>query len=158
MISPRRSAWIAGRVDQGPGNVWDEALFRFLLTSEQRRSKRSGKPFVLTILNAMEDVRKGGGVLEFALPAVVSSVRETDMVGWIEKPSVLGIIFTQLDSARTHPNMTIVQLKLDRALHAKLGPAMLASIAISSHIFTDPLETLQFDAANSVHGQASAIQ
>jgi hypothetical protein len=80
---------------------------------------------------------------------VVSSIRETDMVGWIEKPSVLAIIFTQLDSSRTNPNMTVVHTRLEKALQRKLGWANAATIAVSSHVFTDPLETLQLASAGS---------
>lgn len=158
MISLRRAPHLAGRDGQTPGEVWGEDLFRFLLTSEQRRSKRSGNPFVLTILNAMEDSTEARGVLELALPVVVSSVRETDIVGWIEKPSVLAIIFTQLDSSRTNPNMTVVHSRLEKALQEKLGRANSTTIAVSSHVFTDPLETLQLAVPDSRASERWAVQ
>ena len=161
MIRIRRPAWLAPRAAALPGNVWGEDVFRYLLTAEQRRSRRSGHPFVLTILNAMADSGDSGVdqyVLQSALPAVAAAVRETDIVGWIDTPSVLGIIFTQLDSVRTHPNMSVVQAKLDRVLGEKLGPRRAAAIAISSHIFTDPLETLLFEHSASVRWEAPALQ
>lgn len=158
MIRIRRPAWLLPRAAATPGNVWDEDVFRYLLTAEQRRSRRSGQPFVLTILNAMAHSAGEHYVLQTALPVVSSAVRETDIVGWIDAPSVLGIIFTQLDSVRTHPNMTVVQAKLDGALRQKLGPRSAAAIAISSHIFTDPLETLLFEYADSSRGHAASIQ
>ena len=158
MIKLRRPVWLAPRGAALPGNVWGEDVFRYLLTAEQRRSRRSGRPFVLTILNAMTDSGEEQYVLQSALPAVAAAVRETDIVGWIDTPSVLGIIFTQLDSARTHPNMSVVQAKLDRVLREKLGPRSAAAIAVSSHIFTDPLETLQFEHSVSVRWEAPALQ
>jgi hypothetical protein len=158
MIRIRRPAWLAPRAEALPGNVWGEDVFRYLLTAEQRRSRRSGHPFVLTILNAMAESGEERYVLQSALPAVASAVRETDIVGWIDTPSVLGIIFTQLDSVRTHPNMSVVQVKLDRVLRERLGPRRTAAIAISSHIFTDPLETLLFEHAASVPEEAPVIQ
>jgi len=158
MIRIRRPAWLAHRAAVSPGNVWGEDVFRYLLTAEQRRSRRSGHPFVLTILNAMADSEEESPVLQSALPAVASAVRETDIVGWIDTPSVLGIIFTQLDSIRTHPNMSVVQAKLDSALRDKLGPRRAASIAVSSHIFTDPLETLLIEHAASLGWEAPTLQ
>ena len=158
MIRIRRPAWLAPRAAALPGNAWGEDVFRYLLTAEQRRSRRSGHPFVLTILNAMADSGVDQYVLQSALPAVASAVRETDIVGWIDTPSVLGIIFTQIDSIRTHPNMSVVQAKLDRVLGEKLGSRRAAAIAISSHIFTDPLETLLFEHSAPVRWEGPVLQ
>ena len=158
MIKFRRPTWLTLRAGKLPENVWGEDVFRYLLTAEQRRSRRSGHPFVLTILNAASGSGNNRPVLHSALPAIAGAVRETDIVGWIEEPDVLGIIFTQLDSARTHPNIAVLQDKLNHALHREISPLLLGSISISSHIFTDPLETLLFENAGTIRGHSAAIQ
>jgi hypothetical protein len=54
--------------------------------------------------------------------------------------------------------MSVVQAKLDRVLRGKLGPRRAAAIAVSSHIFTDPLETLLFENSVSVRWEAPVLQ
>jgi hypothetical protein len=149
---------IGDRESQAPGSVWSEDNFRYLLEHEQRRSRRSRNPVVLVILTAAKHAGPGQGLLQMAVPAVASSTRETDVVGWIEKPSTLGVIFTCMDSLRMGPNLRIVRARLERALQDKLGRETAANIALSSHICGDPLENSQFDSSSAVAGQSLAIQ
>jgi hypothetical protein len=150
----RRSVNRGWQIQRG---VWGEDIFRFLLLNEERRSKRSQHSFVLVILDARKHGIRGQSLLQFALPAVASSIRETDVIGWLQKPSVLGIIITQLDSVRAIQNMMIVRAKLEGTLRERLGRDE-AAIAISLRIFTDPLQALQIDHRNILLDQFSAIQ
>ena len=136
--------------------VWGEEVFLFLLTLEQRRSKRSNNPFVLTILNAVKSRSTGLAILQLAMPAIISAIRETDLIGWIEKPSVLGIIFTNVDSTLRKPNTALLESKLEMALQEKLGREIAARVAISTHVFTDPIEALT--STSTFPGQSSMIQ
>lgn len=138
--------------------IWSEEVFLFLLTLEQRRSKRSNNPFVLIILNAMTSRSTAPNILLLAMPAITSAIRETDLIGWIEKPSVLGIIFTHVDSALRKPNTAILETKLEMALQGKLGREIAARVAISTHVFTDPIEALQSGSPSGFPGQSSTIQ
>jgi hypothetical protein len=137
--------------------VWSEEVFLFLLTLEQRRSKRSNNPFVLTIVNAMKSRSTAPNILQLAMPAITSAIRETDLIGWIEKPSVLGIIFTHVDATLRKPNTAILEAKLEMALQEKLGREIAARVAISTHIFTDPIEALQSASTSGFPGQSWMI-
>ena len=141
---------------QAQDKVWDEKIFHYLLMLEQRRSRRSYNPFALMLLNAMEESDPRRSVLQFAMPAITSSIRETDLIGWIENPRVLGIIFTQVDLLRTGPDTMIPRARLETALREKLGHELAKTIAISLHVFPeysgdletnrDPAERFAFSA------------
>lgn len=118
-------------------SVWDEEIFLYLLTLEQRRSKRSYSPFILMLLNFMKENDSGRSILQSAMPAITSSVRETDVVGWLEYPRVLGIIFTQLDQVRRDPQKLIARARLEKAVEKKLGHESANTIAISAHVFPE---------------------
>jgi hypothetical protein len=123
------------------GEVWDEDTFQYLLTLEQRRSKRSRNAFALAFLNATNPMEARQNVVPLALPAVSSSIRETDLVGWFEKPRVLGVIFTHVGPVRRIPVMMTLRTKLETALQEKLGREMAAQITISLQVVPeDPRE------------------
>lgn len=128
---------ILARNRQVRDNVWDEGIFLYLLTLEQRRSKRSYHPFVLALLNAIKENDSGPSILQFAMPAITASIRETDLVGWIENPRVLGIIFTQVGPVPREPSQMIAPARLEKALQEKLGHDLANTIAISLHIFPE---------------------
>lgn len=143
---------------QDQNGVWSEEVFLFLLTLEQRRSKRSNNPFVLTILNAMKSRTTTPNILQSAMPAITSAIRETDLIGWIEKPSVLGIIFTHVDSTLRKPDTAILEAKMEMALQGKLGREIATRVAISTHVFADPLEALQSASMSGFSGHSWMIQ
>ena len=80
----------------------DEA-FRRLIAIERKRSERSRQPFVLMLLEQRVNRKSRGGdiSLEEILHKLCRTIRETDMAGWYENGSAVGIMFTEL--ARSTP-------------------------------------------------------
>ena len=79
---------------------YDERTFRYLLTLEQRRADRSGRPFVLIIVDIAAD-RNGRKALEPGLATTIFTglsrcLRDTDFVGWYEDGHRAGAVLTEL--------------------------------------------------------------
>jgi lipopolysaccharide/colanic/teichoic acid biosynthesis glycosyltransferase len=74
-----------------------EELFIKQLGLERKRAERSGRRFVLMLLDAARLVRgkSRGEALERIVSALVHSVRETDIKGWYAE-STIGVIFTDI--------------------------------------------------------------
>ena len=75
-----------------------EAAFRQMIAVERKRTERSKAPFLLMLLETdlAEGSREGAATLESVTRVLLSTSRDTDLVGWYKDKVVLGAIFTGL--------------------------------------------------------------
>jgi lipopolysaccharide/colanic/teichoic acid biosynthesis glycosyltransferase len=113
-----------------------EDVFQAMLTLERRRAERSGQPFALMLLSAPAMNGSAGKLLHRVLGIVAKNSRETDLVGWYNTGTVLGIIFTQIapDAASVE---RIIREKISSALQKELGKDTAKSVVISVHLFPE---------------------
>ena len=77
--------------------VVNEEAFQRMIAVERKRTERSRKPFLLMLLDAgNHGSEKNGKALNSIVPALLSSIRETDVIGWYKGRTTLGVIFTEL--------------------------------------------------------------
>ena len=76
-------------------------MFLRALCLERKRAERSRRLFVLMLLDLAKPVPNGNGddLLNRSVPAILSSIRETDIAGWHDEHSALGVIFAELGTA-----------------------------------------------------------
>jgi lipopolysaccharide/colanic/teichoic acid biosynthesis glycosyltransferase len=115
---------------------FSEDVFQAMLTLERRRAERSGQPFALMLLSAPSLNGSAGKLLQQALHVVAKNSRETDLVGWYQSGSVLGIIFTQITPEVASVEQ-ILRTKISAALQSELGNETAKAIAISVHLFPE---------------------
>lgn len=116
-----------------------EDLFLGMLCLERKRAERSGKKFLLLLLDA-EDAAEAGRqaeVLKGVIRVADRARRETDPAGWYKDSAILGIIFTEI-GALGDAATTIGRLlkKVHEALLAELGTD-LKLVHVSVHVFPD---------------------
>jgi lipopolysaccharide/colanic/teichoic acid biosynthesis glycosyltransferase len=121
--------------------ILEEDLFLKRLSIERKRTERSGKPFVLLLLNA-EDVfggPTGDQSIREVEHAVSSAVGDIDLVGWYSTARCLGVIVPELGD-EIHPDVleTILH-RVEAGLHAYLPAADADQITISLHVFPEPV-------------------
>ena len=82
---------------QGLPLVVEEGLFRDALVREQKRADRFEQPFVLVLVARKTertcDAATWAGVIE----ALTVAKRDTDVLGWFERSSTLGLIVPEID-------------------------------------------------------------
>jgi hypothetical protein len=109
--------------------AYNEEAFRYFLTIERQRSRRSGRPFLLLLLDLsapqMMDGRIDPKLVARLLRGLARSVRETDFIGWYREFSVLGAVLTELGESAA---ADIVQ-QVTRRLTAVLRDSVPAAIA-----------------------------
>jgi hypothetical protein len=79
---------------------YDERTFRYLLGLEQRRSDRSGRPFLLVLVDFQAD-RNGRPALDAEVATTIFAalsrcLRDTDFIGWYEHDRRAGAVLTEL--------------------------------------------------------------
>lgn len=125
-------------VFDGVQGLYNEDYFNRMLSLERKRTQRSKKPFMLMLLDISKlsnphpnlvAIRSVGKVLETA-------IRETDVRGWYRKGQIIGVIFTELESACEAVRNKIFG-KLFHSLAGVLDPKDLGKIDISFHVFPE---------------------
>ena len=115
--------------------ILDEFHFVRMLRVERNRTERSGKPFMLMLLNG-DGIFQRSEVLGDIVSAVASSTRETDTLGWYETGSVIGILFTELGTTDRDVIAKIVN-KVSSALEEQLGYDDAEEVTITHHLFPE---------------------
>ena len=113
--------------------------FLRMLFLERKRSERSERPFVLMLLESTKLLRHGDqSVCDRVLSTLVSSTRDTDVKGWYEEHSTIGVIFTELGSKANGKSVASALLsKVTSALASTLTINEINEIHISFRVFPE---------------------
>ncbi len=130
----------ADRIDvlDGVRGLYNEDYFNRMLSLERKRTQRSKKPFILMLLDVAKLVNphpnfiiinRIGHILE-------AGIRETDVRGWYRTGHIIGVIFTELESACESVRDKIFG-KILANLANGIGPEDLRKIEVSFHVFPE---------------------
>lgn len=106
---------------------------------ERKRTERSRKPFLLMLLDAGDagDSNKVGGAFSRIAPMLLSSTRETDVVGWHKDRTTIGVIFTGLPESEKNTILDTILMRVSTGLRGILTPDQFNQVRISFHFFPD---------------------
>lgn len=115
-----------------------EATFLQMLSLERKRSERSGKPFLLVLMESDEVLQGeiGERVVKQMHGGLFSAIRDIDVPGWYEEGRALGIIFTEMGEAQPEIIATIAN-RICEALTYSVEPDYAGKISISCHVFPE---------------------
>src|SRR5260370_11482844 len=115
-----------------------EDMFATALRLERKRSERSGKSFLLALLNlAVTHSAEHEDLPNLVATAIYRVVRDTDVVGWYAQDAVVGVIFTHLHDGSRTAARDAVGAKLAGALAASAAAQKLQGVRISYHFFPE---------------------
>ena len=135
------------RLKVSGGSVQAEDAFHQLLSLERRRTERSGKPFILMLLD-LKDFERNRTVKREVIEKIVqylfTTTRETDIKGWYKSDSVIGTVFTEVSEAGRDVEATKAELhkKFQKNLSRTLEADQLSRILVTWHAYPDlPVKT-----------------
>jgi lipopolysaccharide/colanic/teichoic acid biosynthesis glycosyltransferase len=116
-----------------------EPLFVRALRLERKRAERSRKLFVLMVVDVAGRPRNGDtkALLWRSVPAILSSIRETDVAGWHQDQTALGVIFAELGPADEKTIVSALRTKVTAVLQSGLSAEELAGLRITFHRFPE---------------------
>jgi lipopolysaccharide/colanic/teichoic acid biosynthesis glycosyltransferase len=119
--------------------VLAEDVFRRIFCWERKRAERSGRCFLLVLVNveSILQVNQSERALAEVVSALSSSTRETDLAGWYREGAILGVIFTEIREGNCKPLESLAPAKVIAALRSKLSPVHLDQMNISFHFFPE---------------------
>ena len=119
--------------------VLNEESFKRMIAIERKRTERSREPFLLMLVEAGNSQRgeKHGKPLDRILSAMLSSTRETDIVGWYKDRITVGVMFTGLAVEDKNIVLSTILSRVSAALRDELTTEQFSQISLSFHFFPD---------------------
>ena len=118
--------------------VLTEEVFRRMISLERKRSERTQRPFVLLLMETgcTQPTATNGRVLFDVLSAMQSATRETDIIGWYETNSAVGVMFTEITLENKLILSTILS-RISEVLRGRLTDEQFGEIRFSFHLFPE---------------------
>jgi exopolysaccharide biosynthesis polyprenyl glycosylphosphotransferase len=114
-----------------------EVLFRGVLVRERKRADRSNQPLVLALI-ALQDAShpESGSTWRAVIDALAATRRETDVIGWIERGAVIGLIVPEVPESAAFPQE--FNQRVRRELTWRLDEETAGRVSIRVHVHPDP--------------------
>lgn len=115
--------------------LYREEYFHDMLCLERKRTERSKKPFVLTLLNiekVLHDCDKNKTIKEISR-ILFSATREIDIKGWFKYDHIMGIIFTEINGT----DKSFLKQKIINNLRTILTDEQVNKVEIYFYIFPE---------------------
>jgi lipopolysaccharide/colanic/teichoic acid biosynthesis glycosyltransferase len=123
----------------GASEILAAESFRAMLRIERKRTERSERRFVLVLVDSCGFLKSANDESAFqnALCALAASTRETDIKGWYEEGSIIGIIFTEVGLANEKSVTNALSTKISNALASTLSIEQLNQVSVSFHVYPE---------------------
>jgi lipopolysaccharide/colanic/teichoic acid biosynthesis glycosyltransferase len=117
----------------------DEEIFRQMIAVERKRTERSKAPFLLMLFEAVsgDGPKRDRETLDRIAAALLSSSRDTDLIGWYKDKVTVGAMFTGLVVHDKHIVLDTFLTKVTTTLRNELTPEQFNQVSISFHLFPD---------------------
>lgn len=122
-----------------PRVVLSEVAFHRMTSLERKRTERSGKPFLLMLLDMGDDAAASNAdsSLNKIVDVLSLTTRETDVVGWYKNQVVVGVMFTQIELEEKKHVLNTMLSRVSRALEDNLSLDQFNQLSISFHWFPE---------------------
>ncbi|MEK6546362.1 MAG: hypothetical protein AABZ28_07505, partial [Nitrospinota bacterium] len=112
--------------------IYSEDYFLNILHLERKKTERSNKPFLLMLLDIKRcEMAEKNNTVNKIVQVLFSLTRETDIKGWYEHNSMIGVIFTEMD------DIEVLREKIYSNLNYELAAEQINKIEISFHVFPE---------------------
>ncbi len=118
--------------------VLTEEVFRRMISLERKRSERTQRPFVLLLMDTgrTQPTEKNGRILLDILSALQTATRETDVMGWYETNSAVGVMFTEI-MLENNLILSTILARISEVLRDRLTSEQFSQIKFSFHLFPE---------------------
>lgn len=128
----------AERVLAGERKVLNEESFRRTISLERKRTERSRNPFLLMLFQVGSKAsEKNARILRALTETLLLSTRETDVTGWYQENTVIGVMFTEFASEEKSSILSTMLSRITSTLKNSLTLDQFSQVSISFHLFPD---------------------
>jgi exopolysaccharide biosynthesis polyprenyl glycosylphosphotransferase len=122
--------------------ILSQEAFHRVISLERRRTERSGKPFVLMLLDMGDHLpsQSTGKSLNKFLTAVSVCTRATDIAGWYKTDCVIGVMFTEIALEDRKTIVSTMVSRVSEILRKHLTLEQFSRVTVSFHVFPEEWE------------------
>jgi len=134
-------------------SMMDELSFKRMLTLERKRADRSRRSFALVTLNVtslQKDNRLDPVLVDMAFSALSSCLRETDVIGWHTRDSILGVLLTEFGDYNVKAVSSRVRDKICRELESVFDLDTFRKMKLELHIYPASNAELASESFNQI--------
>lgn len=126
-------------LDQLECEILPERSFSRSLALERKRSERSRRSFILMLLEATRFSGKtfSTQTIDRAFLALSSCTRQTDVIGWYEMGSAVGVIFTEVAEMPKEVLLESLSNRVSVALRAAMGDEEFDRSVLTFHVYPE---------------------
>jgi hypothetical protein len=134
----RASSDLFAAKGMGSGTLNQESFHR-MISLERRRTQRSGKFFLLMLLEVGEHAtsRKTRASFSKIISALTAITRETDVTGWYKENSIVGVMFTEISFEDRHSIPSTLMRRVSDTLRNHLTAQQFHQISVSFHLLPE---------------------
>jgi hypothetical protein len=137
-LNSRKSDGLANGEPSFEPGLFSRDLFLRLLSLEHKRAERSGRPFMLMLLQSTSSLPwRKEQVLRKLARTLSDSTRKTDVKGWYESGSTIGVMFTEFGASVGEPDVKNLLAKVTDAIHGCLGPEESNQVKLSYGVYPE---------------------
>jgi len=107
------------------GQAYNEEAFRYFLANERKRSERSGRPFVLLLVNLKQEPgrkeRIDPTVARELFSGLWASLRETDFIGWYREDRVAGALLVEFQDGPRREVSRMIHQRVSAGIRERLS-------------------------------------
>lgn len=138
---PKRARTPLEPASPGAPQILKELVFQRTIAIEHKRTERFKESFLLILFQASQHLglAKTKNVLDGVASALLSSIRDTDVIGWYKDAKILGVVCTCL-AINNEARDSILSAILNRVkatLQGALMPYQFNQIIISFDLFPE---------------------
>jgi lipopolysaccharide/colanic/teichoic acid biosynthesis glycosyltransferase len=116
----------------------NEDSFRRVIAIERKRTERSKAPFVLMLIEvANQSGPNSAAALDNVMSILLSSSRDTDVVGWYTGKTTIGALYTGLVAGDKSAVLMTILSRATNTLREELPFEQFSAISISLHYYPD---------------------
>lgn len=129
------------RPDELGLDILDRQRFVRMLRAERKRNERSGRRFVLMLLECTGAASSSDSAKVFrkVIQHLLLKTRETDIKGWYEDQTIFGVIFTELEQDDRKAVVSTLFNRMSGLIAGAASEDDISRIRISFHVFPDDL-------------------
>jgi lipopolysaccharide/colanic/teichoic acid biosynthesis glycosyltransferase len=123
----------------GAREVLGVEAFRRMIAIERKRTERTKEPFLLMLLEAgrHQGSSKNGRAIDRMVSALLSSIRDTDVIGWYKDKTTIGLMYTALANNSKNAVLSTILNRVSATLGEELTSDQFSEVSISFHFFPD---------------------
>ncbi len=123
-----------------PASFHGESHFHQALALEKKRAERSGNTFLLVKIEIRDLVEIEKGTIAGQIDSLLGSIiRETDIKGWFEHGSIIGVIFSELGDSELVDAEGKILKKVREGLREILNEQQFGATRISTEAFSSTI-------------------